>query len=46
MNGAFFKSYASIGSGDSQFYCPSGICISPSDQIIVSEAEYRVQIFK
>jgi tripartite motif-containing protein 71 len=47
MNGAFMKSYGSKGSGDGQFECPSGICISPSGQIIVSESgNHRIQIFE
>jgi DNA-binding beta-propeller fold protein YncE len=40
MNVAFLKSYGSKGSDDGQFDSPTGICISPSGQIIVSEAEY------
>ena len=49
MNGEFVKSYGSNGSNDGQFDYLAGICISPSGQIIVSEAEYcnnSVQIFE
>jgi DNA-binding beta-propeller fold protein YncE len=47
MNGAFVKSYGSKGSDDGQFYCPIGICVSPSGKIIISEYNNnRVQIFE
>jgi DNA-binding beta-propeller fold protein YncE len=47
MNGEFVKSYGSKGSNDGQFNGLSGICISPSGQIIVSEIDNnRVQIFE
>ncbi len=51
MNGQFVKSYGSKGSDDAQFSYPSGICISASGQIIVSEPyfsgdQHRAQIFE
>jgi hypothetical protein len=53
MNGDFIRSYGSFGSNDGQFNYPTGICISPPGQTIVSEAnsdiydqQHRVQIFE
>ncbi len=45
-NGALVKSYGSKASDDRQYIYLTGICISPSSQIIVSEYDNRVQIFE
>jgi DNA-binding beta-propeller fold protein YncE len=47
MNGLLVKTYGSIGSGE--FNWPSGICISPSGKIIVSDIgdeHNQVQVFE
>jgi DNA-binding beta-propeller fold protein YncE len=46
MNGAFVKTYGSNGTDNGQFCNPSGICISPSGQIIIAQWNNRIQIFE
>jgi hypothetical protein len=55
MNGAFMKCHKTKGSEDGEFKSPLAVYVSPSGQIIVSEAEWllfgtgnqhRIQLFK
>jgi 6-phosphogluconolactonase (cycloisomerase 2 family) len=55
MNGAFMRYHGTKGSLDGEFKSPRAVCVSPSGQMIVSEAEWllfaignqhRIQIFK
>ncbi|MEI2693379.1 MAG: NHL repeat-containing protein [Anaerolineae bacterium] len=46
-DGSFSRSFGSLGAGNSQFNCPSGVAISPltRDILVVDTCNERVQLF-